>query len=158
MKHYLFFFIAFCVASVVYSQNNKTMVDSITSQSSGKGKITIHQEAGITNLIGKINSSGSSSLKSTVVSRKGYRIQVYSGSSQQKNAKDEAYARERKIRGRLPYSTYVSFNSPFWKVRVGDFSDRPSAEAAVEEIKKTCPEYSSELYIVRDDVNIRSVE
>jgi len=155
MKSCLFFLIFTCTIFTVHSQNNKTMVDSITAPIPGKGKITIQEDAGITNLIGKINTSGASAKSaSTTVVKRGYRIQIYSG-SQKQTAKDEAYARERKFKSRFPeYSTYISFNSPFWKLRVGDFTDRNEAEDALNEIKKGCPEYSNDLYIVLDNVKV----
>lgn len=152
MRVCLFFLLSFFTLVSAYSQN-KTMIDSITAQTPGKGKVTIHQEAGIANLIGKINTSGAT-IKPTLVNKRGFRIQVFSG-SQKQTAKDEVYSRERKIRNRFPeYGTYVTFNSPFWKLRVGDFADRYDAEEAMNAIKRGCPEYSNDLYIVPDNVKV----
>ena len=154
MKSCLFFLMFVCVVFFGYSQNNKTMIDSITAQTPGKGKINIYGEEGISNLIGKINTSGSA-IKPNMVVKKGFRIQIYSG-SQKQASKDEAYARERKVKSKYSeYGTYVSFNAPFWKLRVGDFADRREAEDALKELKKGFPEYASELFIVPDNVRVQ---
>jgi hypothetical protein len=131
------------------------MVDSIVS-TSGTGKITIRQGEGIGNLIGKINPSNEP-VKPKTVSRKGYRIQAYSGSQQ--IAKTEAYHRESKIRARFPeYATYVTLNSPFWRLRIGDFTDQFDAEEALRTLKKAFPEYMTELYIMPDNVKSQSID
>ena len=139
------------VLSSAYAQN-KTMVDSIMTNGAG-GKVVIYQATEITDLMGKINNSNTPSSKGEVKNKKGFRIQVFS-SSQQKTAKTEVYNRESKFRNRLPYATYVTYNSPFWKLRVGDFPDQAAALEALNSIKKIFPEYGSELYIVSDNVRI----
>lgn len=142
-------FFTFAVSS--YAQN-KTMIDSIMTTKAG-GKVTIHQDTEIANLIGKINTSNTP-IKGEKKNKKGFRIQVFSG-SQQKTAKTEVYNRESRLRNRLPqYATYVTYNSPFWKLRVGDFAEYADAQEALNKIKNSFPEYGSELYIVSDTVRI----
>lgn len=146
--------IIFSLTSNSHAQQKKnvTMVDSIMTTSGG-GKVIIHQDESITNAIGKIKTTDSSS-KNKKVNKKGYRIQAYSGSRQQVS-KTEVYDRERKFRNRFPqYTTYVTFNSPFWKLRVGDFASQQDAEEALTNIKKAFPEYSNELYIVSENVRV----
>ncbi|MCD7971837.1 MAG: SPOR domain-containing protein [Candidatus Azobacteroides sp.] len=152
-KYFLFVLLVILVVPVAYTQHNTTMVDSITTNSAG-GKVEIYQDPGITNLLGKINTSDAPLKNKKVTNRKGFRIQAYSG-SQQTVAKTEVYEREKRFRGRFPeYATYVTYNSPFWKLRVGDFADQYDAEEALRAIKNAFPQYSNELYIVSDNVRI----
>ena len=153
MKSCLFFLMFFGTVFFGYSQNNKTMVDSISRKADGKGSINIYEESGVNKLIGKINTSGAV-IKPTTVVKRGFRIQVYSG-NQKQTSKDEAYARAQKMKSKYPeYTTYVTFDSPFWKLRVGDFADRRDAEDALDEIKRRSPEYSKDLFIVPDNVKV----
>jgi len=48
----------------------------------------------------------------------------------------------------------MTFNSPYWRVKVGDFRTRGEAEAAMAEIREAFPSLSSHLRIVRDKINI----
>lgn len=83
----------------------------------------------------------------------GYRIQIFSDNNS-RSAKNEARSRARAIESRFPqYRTYVTFNSPYWRLRVGDFKIQHDAVQAADEIKKAFPAYSREIRVVRDRIN-----
>lgn len=82
----------------------------------------------------------------------GYRVQVYADNNP-RTAKGEARVRERAIGRRFPYTTYVAYASPYWRLRVGDFRTLPEAEKAAAEIKRAFPGYAREVRIVRDRIN-----
>lgn len=84
----------------------------------------------------------------------GYRILIFSDNNT-RTAKSEARAKARKISTVFPhYRTYVTYNSPYWRLKVGDFRTNHDATKAMEEIKKEFPTYSREIRIVRDRINI----
>ncbi|MCM1164072.1 MAG: SPOR domain-containing protein [Muribaculaceae bacterium] len=84
----------------------------------------------------------------------GYRVQVFSDNNP-RTAKAEAGSKKRIIDARFPqYQTYVSYTSPYWRLKVGDFRTQQEANAAAEELKKAFPAYSKEIRVVRDRVNI----
>ncbi len=84
----------------------------------------------------------------------GYRILIFSDNNT-RTAKSEARAKARKISTVFPhYRTYVTYNSPYWRLKVGDFRTNQDATKAMEEIKKEFPTYSREIRIVRDRINI----
>ena len=57
----------------------------------------------------------------TFLKVQGYRTQVFSGNNQ-RVSKDEAFRKEKEIKELFPeVPTYVTYNAPFWKLRVGDF-------------------------------------
>jgi cell division septation protein DedD len=60
----------------------------------------------------------------------GYRLQIFSASSQQ--AADQAQARARRALQRD--DIYVEFEPPFFKVRIGNFSSRKSAESYMKTV------------------------
>lgn len=84
----------------------------------------------------------------------GYRVQVFSDNNP-RTAKAEAGSKQRGIAARFPqYQTYVSYTSPYWRLKVGDFRTQQEANAAAEELRKAFPAYSKEIRVVRDRVNI----
>ncbi len=85
----------------------------------------------------------------------GYRVQVFSDNNQ-RTAKGEARSKEKQLRGAFPdFGTYVVYNSPFWRLKVGDFRTQHEAEAAADEIKSRFPSFAREVRVVRDRVNVR---
>lgn len=82
----------------------------------------------------------------------GYRIQVFSDNNA-RTAKGEARARAKNISTRFPqYQTYVVYNSPYWRLRVGNFRTQDEANAAAHELKDAFPSYSREIRVVKDRI------
>ena len=85
----------------------------------------------------------------------GYRVQVFDDNNV-RSAKSEAQARKNQLAARFPeLPVYVTFSSPYWRVKVGDFKTRGEAEAAMGEIKYAFPAMAKSLRIVRDRINQR---
>lgn len=83
----------------------------------------------------------------------GYRIQIFSDNNP-RTAKSNAQSRANNIESTFPqYRTYITYNSPFWRVRVGDFRIQQDAIQVADEIKKAFPKYSREIRVVRDRIN-----
>ena len=86
--------------------------------------------------------------------RTGYRIQVFDDNNP-RTARQSASSVKSRIENSFPaYRAYVTFNSPYWRVKAGDFRSRAEAESAMAEIKKAFPELKAYIRIVRDRVNI----
>lgn len=85
---------------------------------------------------------------------RGYRVQVFSDNNQ-RTAKNEARSKSRTISSRFPqYKAYVSYTSPYWRLRVGDFRTKKEADAAADELRSAFPSYSKEIRVVHDKVNL----
>ena len=85
--------------------------------------------------------------------RAGYRVQVFDDNNV-RTAKQEAQNRKNQIESRFQHlNVYVSFNSPYWRVKVGDFKSRSEAEAVMAEIRSAVPSMAKSLRIVRDRIN-----
>lgn len=83
----------------------------------------------------------------------GYRVQVFADNNA-RTAKDEARSKAVAIREQLPHlATYVTYEAPYWRLRVGDFRSESDAEAAAAEIKHYFPNISREVRVVRDRIN-----
>ena len=67
-----------------------------------------------------------------------------------------ARERARVISEQLPqYRTYISYESPYWRLKVGDFISSDAAEQAASELKQLFPQYGRELRVVKDRINIQ---
>lgn len=76
-----------------------------------------------------------------------FRVEVFADNSRQ--AKAQATAKRRSLQSRFPqYPAVLAFESPFWRVRVGEFRSRSDAEAAMTEIRQAFPSYTPYLRIV----------
>lgn len=83
---------------------------------------------------------------------RGYRIQVYAGNNS-REAKNAATAMAAKVRAAFPeLSTYVTFQSPRWLCRVGDFETAEEAQEKMRELRKVGG--FKEVAIVKDQINI----
>lgn len=167
------FYIFLCLFAICIHSNaqSRSIVDDLNTAKAGQGKIVIYQDEGIRNLIGvnmissiananptAIASQLSSSTDGTdapknFIRAKGYRIQVYSGNDQ-KVAKNEANSRKGAIQSAFPnMEVTVSYNSPVWRVRAGNFKTQEQANQALGEMKTRFPGYK-EMRVVDDVVKI----
>ena len=90
------------------------------------------------------------------VTVRGYRIQVFSDNNQRRS-KDEAYQKASMIKDADPeLSTYVTFTSPFWRLRVGDFRSFEEANLKLIELKNTFPQFR-EMRVVKDMIRLTRI-
>ncbi|MDL2208546.1 SPOR domain-containing protein [Parabacteroides sp. OttesenSCG-928-O15] len=163
MKQYSFFwlillFSASTFASFAQEETTvrESIFDSLEKSEPGKGTVVIHQSESIRRLVGAPqygvqveNSNGASFLVFD-----GFRVQVFSGNNQ-RLSREEASQKEKEIKELLPeLSAYITFDAPFWKLRVGDFRTHEEAYHLLRELTTAFPAYGKEMYIVNDKVRI----
>ncbi len=132
-----------------------TIFDELTKSEPGKGEVTIDQPQAIRNMVGSrqsgmnvVTSDGRSFLR-----LQGYRVQVFTGND--RTAKDEAFRKETEIKEAFPnLTTYVTFNAPFWRLRVGDYNSHEEAYFMQRQLSQAFPAYGKEMYIVREEVRV----
>lgn len=84
----------------------------------------------------------------------GFRIQAFSDNNY-RTAKAAAQSRAKSIAMQFPqYRSYITYNAPTWRLRIGDFANQQEAKAAIAAIRKAFPSFARELTIVRDHINI----
>jgi hypothetical protein len=139
-------FPAIIFAQVVQEQPD--IFEALAEKEAGQGTVTIHQDARMNILLDK-KAAANEGKKYIYIS--GYRVQVYMENSQ-KQSKAEAFEREKRIKEKFPeLATYVTFTSPFWKLRVGDLRTHTDALVLMKSLKTEFPDMSGEMTIVRDD-------
>ena len=83
----------------------------------------------------------------------GYRIQAFSDNTA--SAKALAQQRARNIAMKFPqYRSYISYNAPSWRLRIGDFKSQDDAQKALQRVRAAFPAYGREMIIVRDRINV----
>jgi hypothetical protein len=82
----------------------------------------------------------------------GFRVQVFS-TNVQRTGKSEAFKVEKQILEAFPdVAIYISYISPSWKVRVGDFTSQAQAQSFRNELVEAVPNLRSQMYVVPDQV------
>jgi hypothetical protein len=160
---YLIALLLFCVVSVrAYSQETSQkneILNELTSSVPGKGRVAIYEDESIKNVLGRsmtparrVYSTSDGSVQYHKM--RGFKIQAFSGNNQ-RTSKNEAYHKQGLINSSFPrYETVVLFESPFWRLRVGNFEEREEAEEVLKEIRRSFPSFGKEMYIVVDEVKI----
>lgn len=133
-----------------------SIFDSLQDPAAGKGQVIVNQSPAIKRMVGTRLSGANVETTDTETFLKvqGYRTQVFSGNNQRKS-KDEAFSKEKEIKELFPeIPTYVTYNAPFWKLRVGDFRSHEEAYHMMRLLMDAFPSYGKEMYIVREEIKI----
>ena len=84
-----------------------------------------------------------------------YRIQLFSD-NRAKTAKTEAERKAQQVRNAYPeLDVYVTYTSPFWRLRVGNCRSYEEANKIMYDLKKDFPEMAGEMRIVRERANVQ---
>ncbi len=124
-----------------------------TAPLSGEGAVKIYQSNKLLYLVGKVSPEYAYLLEneSKAQAVQGYRILFFN--SNMPKAKAMAYDRQDILRALAPeYSTYIHFNSPFWRVEFGDFKNREEAVKVLRELSRKLPNWKKEAYIVKTQI------
>lgn len=136
--------------------NVSTIFDTLQEPGIGKGDVVIHQSNAIREMIGAHlhGANVETSEEESVLKIPGFRTQVFSGNNQ-RQSKDEAFNKEKEINEMFPeVPTYVSYNAPFWRLRVGDFRTHEEAYHLMRQLKQAFPSYGKEMYIVQEEIRL----
>ena len=137
---------------------------SIVQAINAAGSITIEQPEALDKLLEGTyvpagNSNTGSADKDDAVrdgqraTRAGYRVQVFDDNNPN-TARRNAESTYQRISAEFPHlKSYISFNSPYWRVKTGDFRTRAEAEAVMEQIQAAFPSLRAYLRVVRDRIN-----
>ena len=140
-----------CCTNYITANDSISIVENITSDS----KCTINQASILSYRLNKAVEIADTTQDNAVEKQyiSGYRIQVFSDNNS-RTAKAEARYKANNISEKFPeLRTYITYNAPFWRLRVGDFRTPEEANDIVIKLKEEFPKYSKEIRIVRDRIN-----
>lgn len=129
--------------------NTFTIIDAINNVD---GTIYIYQPQALDALVGR-DSAEMPDEENAVNNHTGYRVQIFSDNNM-RTAKSTAEHRKRLVEEQTDLRAYVTFDSPYWRVRVGDFRTQTEADLAMRELKNLFPTIADDFRLVKERVNI----
>lgn len=141
------------------SLQKNDILDELNTDVQGKGYVRVYEDESITHILGRpmgaprtVYTTADGSVQYHKM--RGFKIQVFSGNNQ-RTSRDEANSKQSLINKSYPdLETVVLFESPFWRLRVGNYETRREAEESMQELRKTFPSFGREMYVVVDEVKI----
>ena len=129
-----------------------SIVEELQKERVGQGKVTVHQDAAISALLGSVYVKDENETEPKVLKSRGYRVQVYAGNNS-RVARQEANDMAELIKTEFPeLPVYAFFQPPRWLCRVGDYRSIEEADASMRRLRATGK--FKEVSIVRDQINI----
>lgn len=146
-------------ASAQSSMQKKEILRELNAVVPGKGRVIIYEDESISHVLGRpmgphrtVYTNADGTIR--YYKMRGYKIQAFSGNDQ-RTSKNEAMAKQAQINKAFPeLETVVQFDSPFWRLRIGNFETREEAQAVMNELRSAFPSFGKEMYIVVDEVRI----
>ncbi|TAJ14239.1 SPOR domain-containing protein [Marinilabiliaceae bacterium JC017] len=139
----IFVLMLWCCSLLVTAQkvsSSVNPVDEVQKHEEDEGKIIIHQEEGIADLV-----ETHIEMNKRAAGIDGYRIQLYSGAGPR--AKKEALEVKSKFLSTFPEEDVeIRYNAPFWRVRVGNYRHKHETLPLMTQLKK----YFPNCYAVKD--------
>ena len=154
MKKYFLCIVALaCISSFLSNAQQESeflFFDKLTSN----GAVKIQQDPRLIDIMATRSAENKKKGDKDFIQTSGFRVQIYS-SNTPRVSKDEAFKLETEVKEKFPdVGTYISFSSPFWRVRVGDFKTQLEANVLMESLKKEFPDIRDRFYVVKDEVRI----
>jgi hypothetical protein len=114
-----------------------------------QGTVTIHQDPTLDKLLYQNKKAATTQTEEALLAT-GYRVQIYSSNASRK-AKETATQWKTDLETAFPnLKTYLVYQAPFWKVRVGDFTHYAEAVLFSKELTKAFPKQAGEIIVVKE--------
>lgn len=128
----------------------QTIVESIND---AQGSVVVVQPMELDRITSRFDAKGANAAGVHSKRGMGYRIQVFSDNNM-RTAKANAEYRKRTIQAQMPeLRAYLTFESPYWRVRVGDFRSQSEAAAVLRQLKEAFPAFAGDFRLVRERIN-----
>jgi hypothetical protein len=147
MKRMLFLSVGL-MAAMLAKADGQTLFESLaTPDSLTEAVAVVYQDSLMQQAIERQHEGNN-----TEVSRRGFRVQLFS-SNNVRTARNAAFQVEKTVREKLPHlAVYVTYTSPFWKVRVGNCATNDDAQRLRQYIIEQLPQFQAETYVVPDQI------
>lgn len=146
MKRIVFYFVSAFVACSAYADTTTIFESLATPDSTTEAVVVVRQDSLLRHALEM------QQMRGTETSMRGFRVQLFS-SNVARTARTEAFKVEKTIREKLPHlAVYVTYTSPFWKVRVGNCVTNDDAQRLRQYIIEQLPQFQAETYVVPDQI------
>lgn len=137
-----FFFTSITFVSSLFAQ------DSSLLKLPGSASVVVHKDPRIDSLIKKQSQINEAIFRNTRRTAKGFRILVINT-----NKRNEATEAKTKLYTYFPeLKAYLTYKSPYFRLKVGNFKEREDAEAYQKKINKYFP---NGVFVVNDIIEVK---
>ncbi|MDD6642395.1 MAG: SPOR domain-containing protein [Bacteroidales bacterium] len=147
MKKIVLMIVALGCATAVATATEPTLFEALAAPDSAtQANVVVHQDSIMRAAL------EAQQVRGNETSMRGFRVQLFS-SNNARTARDAAFKVEKTIREKLPHmAVYVTYASPFWRVRVGNCPTHDDAQRLRQYLIEQLPQLSTETYIVPDQI------
>ncbi|MDD7529172.1 MAG: SPOR domain-containing protein [Bacteroidales bacterium] len=139
--------VALGCATAVATATEPTLFEALAAPDSAtQANVVVHQDSIMRAAL------EAQQVRGNETTMRGFRVQLFS-SNNARTAREAAFKVEKTIREKLPHmAVYVTYTSPFWRVRVGNCPTHDDAQRLRQYLIEQLPQLSTETYIVPDQI------
>lgn len=147
MKKIVLMIVALGCATAVATATEPTLFEALAAPDSAtQANVVVHQDSIMRTAL------EAQQVRGNETTMRGFRVQLFS-SNNARTAREAAFKVEKTIREKLPHmAVYVTYTSPFWRVRVGNCPTHDDAQRLRQYLIEQLPQLSTETYIVPDQI------
>lgn len=147
MKKIVLMIVALGCATAVATASEPTLFEALAAPDSAtQANVVVHQDSIMRAAL------EAQQVRGDETTMRGFRVQLFS-SNNARTAREAAFKVEKTIREKLPHmAVYVTYTSPFWRVRVGNCPTHDDAQRLRQYLIEQLPQLSTETYIVPDQI------
>ena len=147
MKKIVLMIVALGCATAVVTATEPTLFEALVAPDSAtQANVVVHQDSIMRAAL------EAQQVRGNETTMRGFRVQLFS-SNNARTAREAAFKVEKTIREKLPHmAVYVTYTSPFWRVRVGNCPTHDDAQRLRQYLIEQLPQLSTETYIVPDQI------
>ena len=147
MKKIVLIIVALGCATAVATATEPTLFEALAAPDSAtQANVVVHQDSIMRAAL------EAQQVRGNETTMRGFRVQLFS-SNNARTAREAAFKVEKTIREKLPHmAVYVTYTSPFWRVRVGNCPTHDDAQRLRQYLIEQLPQLSTETYIVPDQI------
>ena len=147
MKNIVLMIVALGCATAVATATEPTLFEALAAPDSAtQANVVVHQDSIMRTAL------EAQQVRGNETTMRGFRVQLFS-SNNARTAREAAFKVEKTIREKLPHmAVYVTYTSPFWRVRVGNCPTHDDAQRLRQYLIEQLPQLSTETYIVPDQI------
>ncbi len=147
MKKIVLMIVALGCATAVATATEPTLFEVLAAPDSAtQANVVVHQDSIMRAAL------EAQQVRGNETTMRGFRVQLFSRNNA-RTAREAAFKVEKTIREKLPHmAVYVTYTSPFWRVRVGNCPTHDDAQRLRQYLIEQLPQLSTETYIVPDQI------
>jgi len=144
----LFSIFLLLTSATLFGQNSQKLATDTAGNNADSGSVIVHKDVRLDLLVKKQAEINEATTRESRRTDKGFRILIIST-----NSREEAIAAKTKVYSNFPeLKAYLWHQSPYYKVKAGNFKDRKDAETYQ---RKLNPFFPKGVFIMKDVIEVK---